>query len=74
LVILLVVFTVCNSVTFANEVNNGVLIGTEEPQLTYILPSPKTDSDTIVEKALTNRRSHRNFQNKAISADKLSQI
>ncbi|MDR3002140.1 MAG: SagB/ThcOx family dehydrogenase [Fibromonadaceae bacterium] len=41
---------------------------------TYKLPIPKTDGNTSVEKALANRRSHRNFQNKAISIDQLSQI
>jgi len=42
--------------------------------VTYILPFPQTDGHISVEKALTHRRSHRNFQNKALSADQLSQI
>lgn len=42
--------------------------------MTYILPAPKTNGNISVEKALADRRSHRNFQNKAISIDQLSQI
>ena len=46
----------------------------EGTQLTYILPSPKTDGTVSVERALQNRRSQRNFVDKAISAENLSQI
>ena len=60
----------CNSKASAND----TLAKIEGPQLTYLLPSPKTDGDVSVEKALMNRRSHRHFQNKAISANQLSQI
>ena len=42
--------------------------------MSYILPVPKTDGHTSVEKALTNRRSHRDFQNKALSPDQLAQL
>jgi SagB-type dehydrogenase family enzyme len=42
--------------------------------LTYILPSPKTAGNVSVEAALANRRSHRHFQNRALSAEQLSQI
>ena len=73
-VILLIAFHFCNSKTFANEINSDILTKIEEPQLTYILPFHKTDGDISVEKALMNRRSHRHFQNKAISAGQLSQI
>jgi len=51
-----------------------VSIVLENEQLTYILPSPVTDGNMSVETALANRRSHRNFQNRAISAQQLSQI
>ena len=40
----------------------------------YILPSYTTDGEMSIEKALANRRSHRDFQDKAISAEQLSQI
>ena len=43
-------------------------------QLAYILPSPLMDGNVSVEKALANRRSHRNFVDKAISAEQLSQV
>ena len=46
----------------------------ENSQLVYILPSPKTESNVSVEEALTRRRSRRNFQNKELSIEKLSQI
>ena len=42
--------------------------------LSYILSSPNTDGSTSIEKSLANRRSRRNYQDKAISADQLSQI
>ena len=42
--------------------------------MTYILPSPKTAGNVSVEEALANRRSHRHFQNRELSADQLSQI
>ena len=63
LLVLFIAFSVCNS-----------RVSKEEAQLTYTLPPPKTDGNTSVEKALANRRSHRNFQNKAISTSQLSQI
>jgi len=40
----------------------------------YSLPSPQTDGGISVEKALQDRRSRREYQDKAISADQLSQI
>jgi len=46
----------------------------ETQQLTYILPAPELDGEVSVEKALANRRSHRQFQDKSISMEHLSQI
>ena len=69
-----IAFAACNSKTFANEINNSILTKIKGQQLTYILPSPETDGNISVEKALTSRRSHRNFQSKAISSEQLSQI
>ena len=72
--IFFVAFSSCDSEASKNEGNNTMLTKTEDTQLTYILPSPKIDGSISVEKALANRRSQRQFQNKAISADQLSQI
>jgi SagB-type dehydrogenase family enzyme len=47
---------------------------TQAPQLTYVLPVPITDSNVSVERALTNRRSRRQFRNRSISKAQLSQI
>jgi len=63
----------CSNKTTENG-DNIKLTKSNETPLTYILPSPKTDGDISVEKALMNRRSHRHFQNSEISAEQLSQI
>jgi len=42
--------------------------------VTYLLPLPRTDGYMSLEQALANRRSRRNFQDKEISAEQLSQI
>jgi len=42
--------------------------------LTDILPSPKTAGSVSVEEALANRRSHRHFLSRELSAEQLSQI
>jgi len=42
--------------------------------VTHSLPSPKTAGKVSVEEALAKRRSHRHFQNRALSAEQLSQI
>jgi SagB-type dehydrogenase family enzyme len=39
-----------------------------------LLPSPQTDGEISVEKALANRRSHRGFQDRALSKEQLSQL
>ena len=64
------------SEALGNEIvsGSGALIRIDGPQLTYILPPPKTDGTMSVEMALANRRSQRNFQDRAISAEQLSQI
>ena len=46
----------------------------DNPQLTYILPSPITDGAVSVESAMAKRRSQRNYIDKSISAEQLSQI
>ena len=77
LLIFFIAIFACNSKISESKENKAIgnkLTKIEEPQLTYILPSPKTDGNISVEKALTTRRSHRRFQNKAITAEQLSQI
>ena len=72
--VLFLAFPVWNSITSGNAANSDVLTQVEGQRLTYILPLPRTDSDISVEKALANRRSHRSFQDRALSAEQLSQI
>ena len=43
-------------------------------QLSYVLPSPKTEGEASVEKILANRRSRRQFRDAAMSIEQLSQI
>ena len=43
-------------------------------QLSYILPSPNTDGAVSVESAMAKRRSQRNYVDRPISAEQLSQI
>jgi SagB-type dehydrogenase family enzyme len=57
-----------------NDSNTTVLTKTDDAQLTYILPSPNTTGTMSVEEALFIRRSYRNFEDKALSAEQLSQI
>jgi len=59
---------------FVHAINASVMNIIDGPQLTYILPAPRTDGTVSVETALANRRSQRNFQDRAISAEQLSQI
>ena len=66
----LVSLVACNQ----TEQSQSPLTKVDGPKLTYILPSHKTDGNMSVERAMTNRRSQRNFVDKAISAENLSQI
>jgi SagB-type dehydrogenase family enzyme len=72
--IFFIAFPACNSRSSENSPGGSDLTRIDGPQLTYILPAPKTDGVVSVENALANRRSHRSFQNRAISAEQLSQI
>jgi len=67
LVIILIVVSGCVSQNFENEIYN-----IEGP--TYALPIPEFDGNISLETALESRRSRRNFQDKAISLEQLSQI
>jgi len=65
--ILFVAFPACNSGASENNSNGNAL-------QYYILPPPVTDGNISVERALAERRSRRQFQNRALSAQQLSQI
>ena len=54
--------------------NNGELIPIGNSPDSYYLPEPAITGEMSVEEALANRRSRRNFQNEALSAEQLSQI
>ena len=41
---------------------------------TYLLPPPVLESNVSIEETLANRRSHRNFEDRALSVEQLSQI
>jgi len=76
--IYLLLFILCSLTACKNSENGdqaqSKLTKVEGPQLTYILPSPQTNGTVSVEQALENRRSRRDFIDKAISAEQLSQI
>jgi len=56
-----------------DEVDDATIVAGS--QMTYIiLPPPEVDGDMSVENALANRRSQRDFQNRALSIEQLSQI
>ena len=67
------IFSTGTAAAHSNE-TNAALTRIENSPLTYVLPSPATDGNVSVEAALANRRSHRRFQDRAISAEQLSQI
>lgn len=69
----------CNEPQKSKEVNSSVDLESVFQQntgaeLTYTLPSPSIDGKVSVEKTLANRRSHRNFVDREISMEQLSQI
>ena len=66
---LLITLCGCNNKTSAGETGAN-----QNTPLAYTLPAPKTDGNTSVEKALQNRRSQRNFQEKPLSKEQLSQL
>ena len=56
------------------EQTQSKLTKVEGSQLAYVLPSPQTTGTVSVEQTLENRRSRREYIDKAISAEQLSQI
>ena len=58
----------------SNEAESEILSASTDLQSVFMLPPPVTDGSMSVEEALASRRSRRNFMDRAISMDKLSQI
>jgi SagB-type dehydrogenase family enzyme len=69
LLFFVVAFSACE-----NYADSPSTIRMEQSEVTYILPAPRTAGEMSVEQALSERRSRRNFQDTAISAEQLSQI
>ena len=57
-----------------NTANENTINRIEGLQFTYILPAPRTDGEMSLERALANRRSHRDFLDRPLSVYQLSQI
>ena len=72
--LILIPLAACDNESSKNALNQTALTKTSDAPLTYILPSPNIDGMMSVEKALSSRRSHRNFIDRAITAEQLSQI
>ena len=74
--LLLIFLSGCSDITA--EVNEGETVLTETANsqlpLTYILPPPVTESGVSVEEAIASRRSRRDFQDKPLTVEQLSQI
>ena len=73
--VLMFLLTQCGQVKHTPEsTSNTVLNGIEYTEDTIILPEPQLDGTMSVEQALQNRRSHRQFLDREISAADLSQV
>ena len=77
-VVFLLILSGCDEIEIDTPVevkaNDIVMANTENSQLSYNLPPPETKGAISVEEALASRRSRRNFQDKELSVEKLSQI
>jgi SagB-type dehydrogenase family enzyme len=71
---ILIPFTACNNDSSSKSLNHTDLKKIEEVPLTYILPSPRVDGNVSVERALANRRSQRQYLDRELTAEHLSQI
>ena len=58
----------------ASEINTGILPAVANSPSVFVLPSPVTDGSMSVEEAIASRRSRRDFMDRAISLEQLSQI
>ena len=75
LLIAAAVFSACGrNETVTEEPVATDTIESSGPVVVFVLPPYSTDGDMSVEMALAARRSRRNFQDRAISAEQLSQI
>ena len=74
ILIALIILSGCNSQTPENQKREAILNPTENSPLTHILPAPSMVGSVSVEEALANRRSRRNFEDRALSVEQLSQI
>lgn len=69
------VFTLtCCTENKKTTANNTIMSKTEDKELTYELPAPRTTGEMSVEETLSKRRTHRSYSEEAISAEDLSQI
>lgn len=68
----LLFFVGCN--LHPNETNETQQAQMSDESLTYKLPAPQKEGSLSVEKALTRRRSHRSYLDKAISTEDVSQM
>ena len=57
-----------------NAVTGEILPSNTDSQSVYVLPPPVTEGSISVEEALTSRRSRRDFMDRAISIEQVSQI
>jgi SagB-type dehydrogenase family enzyme len=74
---LIIFLSACGQIKNKSEVeNNGInrIDAIEQIGEAIYLPAPQTDGTVSVETALSNRRSHRQFQDKEISLEQLSQV
>ena len=72
--LLLIFLSGCHNISAEIIVRGTTVVETGSSQSAYTLPSPETSGDVSVEEALFNRRSHRRFEDKELSAKQLSQI
>ena len=70
----LAVLSGCGSQPPASQDGGDPPIQTSDSPLTYILPDPMSEGTMSVEEALASRRSRRNFQDKPLTLEQLSQI
>jgi len=69
-----IIYDPTDSATADVEADSEIVSISNGVPLVYTLPAPNTDGAISVESALANRRSHRSFQDKALSQEQLSQI
>jgi SagB-type dehydrogenase family enzyme len=74
LITLVILILSCTKKSETVSEEKVVLTRIDSVHLTYVLPSPMMKGNVTIEEALSNRRSHRHFQDREISAENLSQI